>query len=179
MACIELRNARCSFQGCRVKGTGAFVSSTAGQATNVDVGLPEYDVGGVYDTNSEKFIGKYFKFEQPASRIKAQLQLNGSYFPQYLAGSDEWLEITRNSVDSSHFRDITPQYKSDYFVQCVRLNFPHSEKLRMLSGLDCRGVNIDCVVQTEGAGSLHNLTIFTESTSTLRIGKGREVQVIH
>eukprot|EP00965_Chrysotila_dentata_P127673 4221837-Pleurochrysis_carterae.AAC.1 len=115
-------------------------------------------------TNSEKYLGKYFKFEEPASGIKTQLQLNGSYYPQYLAGSDEWLEITRNSIDtsSSHFRDMTPhQYKDSYYVQCVRLNFPHSEKLRMLSGLDCRGVNLDGVVQTEGAGSSHNLTIFT------------------
>eukprot|EP00965_Chrysotila_dentata_P248965 6208639-Pleurochrysis_carterae.AAC.1 len=115
-------------------------------------------------------------------RRSISLQLNGSYYPQYLAGSDEWLEITRNSIDtsSSHFRDMTPhQYKDSYYVQCVRLNFPHSEKLRMLSGLDCRGVKLDGVVQTKGAGSSHNLTIFCESSSTLRIGKGREVQSIH
>eukprot|EP00965_Chrysotila_dentata_P082417 2720424-Pleurochrysis_carterae.AAC.1 len=79
------------------KGSGAFVSTAANTATSVDVGLPGYDTGGVLGTNSEKYIGKYFKFEEPASGIKVQLQLNGSYYPQYLAGSDEWLEITRNS----------------------------------------------------------------------------------
>ncbi|AUD57342.1 Major Capsid Protein, partial [Pleurochrysis sp. Polinton-like virus] len=164
------------------KGTGAFVSTTAGQATNVDVGIPGYDAGGTRYGGSERYIGKFFKFEEPGSGMKFQLQLNGSYYPQYLANSDEWLEISRNSIDSSssHFRDMSPhQYKSDYYVQCVRLNFPHSEKLRMLSGLDCRGVNLDGVVQSEGAGSSQNLTIWTESSSSLRIARGREIQVIH
>eukprot|EP00965_Chrysotila_dentata_P019402 645142-Pleurochrysis_carterae.AAC.1 len=78
-----------------------------------------------------------------------QIQLNGSYVPQYMASSDELLEITRNSIDTSsyRFRDsmTRDQYIKNYFVQCVRLNFPGSEKLRMLSGLDCRGVNLDGV----------------------------------
>eukprot|EP00965_Chrysotila_dentata_P130984 4330210-Pleurochrysis_carterae.AAC.2 len=56
------------------KGTCAFVSSTAGQATNVEVGLPGYNAGGVYDTNSERYIGKYFKLEEPATNIPASAE---------------------------------------------------------------------------------------------------------
>eukprot|EP00965_Chrysotila_dentata_P142850 4720327-Pleurochrysis_carterae.AAC.1 len=38
------------------KGPGAWVGATDGATTTtVDVGVPGYDQGGVYDTNSEKY----------------------------------------------------------------------------------------------------------------------------
>lgn len=160
------------------KKTGAFVASASNGATTSELGLPEYDTG-VFGTNSEKYIGKYFDFETPSADMNTQVQLNGAYIPQYKAGPEEWLELTRNSIPTDIKKDLTlDQYLSNYFVQCIRLNFPGSEDMRLLSGLDCRSVNLDGLVSTDNAGSGHYVTIFTESTSTLRIGLGRELQVV-
>ena len=68
---------------------GGFVSATAGGATNADVGKPTYDLGGVLDTNKEKYRGKYFNFAQPVANWGQQIQLNGAYFPQYSAQSGD------------------------------------------------------------------------------------------
>ena len=77
-------------QGHKIEG--AFVDTTSGAGTTtLDVGRPSFDVGGVLDTNNEKYKGRYFNFSQPVAwaspttEWKAQLQLNGAYMPQFSA----------------------------------------------------------------------------------------------
>ena len=73
------------------------------------------------------------------------------------------------------------QYINNYCVQVFRLNMPDSEYSRSLSGLDCRSVNLAGLVRTEGTGSSANLAIniFTEASSTIRVGAGRAIQVLN
>ena len=169
------------------KVAGGFVSATAGAATSVDVGLPQFDVGGVLDTNKEKYKGRYFNFSQPVAfgattAWKAQLQLNGSYFPQFSAGIEEWYGITKNSLEGSHkSKDMTlDQYRDNFCVQVARLNMPNSEFSRTLSGVDTRATNLQGIVRTENAGtSLNpNLSIFLETTEVLKISAGRSISVV-
>ena len=47
------------------KKAGAFVDDVSGQtAADIDIGKPQYDDGGVFDTNKEKYISNYFKFKE-------------------------------------------------------------------------------------------------------------------
>jgi hypothetical protein len=63
----------------------AFVDATAGAGkTDVDIGVPTYDIGGVLDTNKEKYRGKFFNFQQPVAGWGQQIQLNGSIFSAIL-----------------------------------------------------------------------------------------------
>jgi hypothetical protein len=99
-------------------------------------------------------------------------------------GQQGFLEIpmTRNSLQGA--RDAKnmslDQYLNNYCVQVFRLNMPDSEYSRSISGLDTRSVNLQGIVRTEGTVGSSNLAIsvFTESTSTLRVGAGRSIEVL-
>ena len=155
--------------------------ATGGNAT-VDLGKPQYDVGGVLGTNSEKYKSQYFNFVAPADNMKMQLQLNGAYLPQFSATLGALYGITRNSLEGAReAKEMSlDQYINNYCVQCFRLNLPDSEYSRTISGLDTRAVNLQGVVRTENTGGSSNLAIniFTEQTECLRVGAGRSIEVI-
>ena len=172
-------------QGHKVEGS--FVSTASGSYTGgFDVGVPQYDVGGVLDTNNEKYKGRYFNFSQPVlwsaptTEWKAQIQLNGAYMPQFSANAEELYGITRNSLEMSHkAKQMTlDQYRKNFCVQCFRLNMPNSEFSRTLSGVDSRATNLQGIVRTENAVSNSNLMIFAETTEVLKIAPGRSISVV-
>lgn len=166
---------------------GGFVNSAATflPATSFDAGIPTYDVGGVLDTNNEKYKGRYFNFSQPVpygttTNWTAQLQLNGAYYPQFQAGIEEWYGITKNSLEGSRkSRDMTlDQYRDNYCVQCARFNMPNSEFSRTLSGVDTRATNLQGIVATTNTSLSPNLSIFVETTEVLKISAGRSISVV-
>ena len=136
---------------------------------------------GVYGSHADKYISKVQKFEEPGSDLKYQLQLNGAYYPQFPASAEEMYQITKNSLMGPVKYDLTTeQLKNTNFVQCVRLNMPDSEFSRTISGLDTRSVSLNGYVNTS-QGTLNsdpNLMIFAECTSCLRVGSGRQMEVV-
>ena len=177
------------------KSSGAFVSDVANVATGTgnktDIGKPQFDVGGSLNTNKEKYVGRYFNFPEPVAHStaaesglgwKAQLQLNGAYYPQFAASLPQLYGITKNSVPGRKIKDMSMrQYQKNYCVQCYRLNLIDSEQQRLLSGLDTRSVNLQGILATQSRNGNPNVNvcIFTESTATLRIGAGRSVEIIN
>ena len=151
--------------------------------------LPTFDVGGVLDTNSEKYKGRYFNFVEPmrykaaaGSGLKwtAQLQLNGAYYPQFQATLPQLYQISKNSIQSRKCKTMSMrQYQKNYCVQCFRLNLVDSEQQRLISGLDTRSVNLQGILSTNQTNGNDNVCIFTESTATLRIGAGRSVEILN
>ena len=163
------------------KITGGFTSLTSSGTVDQDIGIPTYDIGGVLDTNKEKYRGKFFNFEQPVAGWGQQIQLNGAYFPQYSAQSGDTYQITKNSLNGNEkMKNMSlDQYLNNYCVACYRLNMPDSEYSRLISGLDTRAVNLAGIVKTTGTIPLNtNISIFTEQTEVLRVGAGRSVEVI-
>ena len=168
------------------KKEGAYIAGTYATdaakvlGTNVDLGLPQYDAGGVLDTNCEKYKAAYFNFTAPAENMTMQLQLNGAYLPQFSANLGELYGMTKNSLMGSRdAKDISfKQYLENYCVQCFRLNMPDSEYSRSMSGLDTRAVNLQGIVSTILAGSNSTINIFTEQTEVLRVGAGRAIEII-
>ena len=169
------------------KKEGGYIMGAIATGANatVDVGLPQYDVGGVLDTNCEKYKSQYFNFAAPQENMTLQMQLNGAYMPQFSANLGELYGITQNSLMGA--RDAKnmsfDQYINNYCVQCFRLNLPDSEYSRSISGLDTRAVNLQGIVKTENSaagGGRDNLgiNIFTESTECLRVGAGRAIEII-
>ena len=168
---------------------GSYISvadqTASPSGTTIDLGISQYDVGGVLNTDTEKYKSKYFNFAAPQPNMTMQLQLNGAYMAQFPADIATLYGITKNSLMGN--KTLThmsyDQYINNHFVTCFRLNLPDSEYSRMLSGLDTRAVNLQGIVATVGSasgGGRDNLAIniFTESTETLRIGAGRTIQVI-
>ncbi len=169
------------------KGLGA-ASVTAITPSGV-VGLSKY--GGRYGTGAvEKYISHFQEFSEPGAdgALTYQLQLNGAYYPQFAADTYTMYQITKNSLVGPVKYDLTnEQLRNTNFVQCVRLNMPDSEFSRTISGLDTRSVSLNGYVITAGtlsaggpagAAGSPDLMIFCECTSTLRVGAGRQLEVI-
>ena len=165
------------------KKAGAFLDDAAGDtAADIDVGRPTYDIGGVLGTNEEKYLSKYFKFQQVLADAAVpayhQLQVNSASVPAYRMTTPEALSMTFGAVDGEKNKMLTlDQYKKDCFVQCYRFCLPESDYNRLASGLDTRSVSAMGSVETEGIGSC-NLTMFAECTAELRIGSGRAIEII-
>ena len=142
------------------------------------------DYGGVHGTGAtEKYITEYQRFKEPnaaGQNLKYQLQLNGAMYPQYMADTEDMYQITKNSLPGPIKYGLTKQQLSDsYFVQCVRLNMPDSEMTRQLSGLDTRSVSLNGYVNTTGTlAEDPNLLNFAECSSSLRVGAGRQLEII-
>lgn len=170
-----------------VPGYSAALGLNAGATTAAS--LSKY--GGKFGTGAvEKYISSFQRFAEPADDgvLTYQLQLNGAYYPQFAADAYTMYQITKNSLMGSCGHDLTnEQYRFTNFVQCVRLNMPDSEFSRTISGLDTRSVSLNGYVNTTGTlkadgpgGTAGNpdLMIFCETTSTLRVGAGRQLEII-
>jgi len=165
------------------KVSGAFVDdTTGGTAADVDIGVPEFDIGGNFDYNSEKYVGQYVNFTEPPSNSKNlyQFQLNGAYYPQFRATFEEMNQISKNSVNKSgkmcNYSLFTA--KANYSVQCIRLNMPESEYGRLISGLDTRSVSLNGYYTMDNVQAARTVNLFCECSSTLRIGAGRMIEVV-
>jgi hypothetical protein len=174
-----------------VKGhkiAGACVSTATGSYTGgFDIGKPQYDIGGNLFGNDELYTTAYFDFSEVATRGSAsvaptfQLQLNGAYIPTFKATVEELWQIAKNSVPKYHSGKSMyislDQYRNDYFGFCFRLNLP-SDDVRVASGLDTRSVALQGYLNSTGLASTTNMMIFAETTSQLRIGAGRQMNVV-
>jgi hypothetical protein len=164
------------------KEAGAFTASAAAGSPIQDIGAPAFDIGGVMDYNSEKYLTKFVDFPEVPSSTKAlyQFQLNGAYYPQFRATFEEMSQISKQSVNYSGKK---PSYslhtaKTNYAVQCIRLNMPESEYGRLISGLDTRSVSLNGYYNMDNVSSARTLNLFAECSSTLRIGSGKMLEVV-
>ena len=162
---------------------GGFVCSTSNFSTGaaVEVGLPEYDRGGVPGISDEKYVSKYHdcSIESDAT---IQLQLNGSLTPGFPASVPEWLEISRNAVEPIPGGEIPvkslDQYRSNFAVLCHRLTLPGAG-VREIAGVDSRGINLSGSMNTTNVGQNKNVVLFLEHTSVLQIGQNRTFAVVN
>ncbi len=162
-----------------VPGYSTAAGQTAGGLTPAHLSV----YGGMYGTGAqEKYLTAYQRFTEPGTdgALKYQLQLNGAYYPQYPASMEDMYQITKNSLPGPVKYELTKeQLRDSYFVQCVRLNMPDSEFSRTISGLDTRSVSLNGYVNTTGTLTADsNLMIFAECTSSLRVGAGRQIEII-
>lgn len=169
---------------------GAFTSTIPIAATNatanavaVDVGIPQFDSGGVYSTRTEKYIPSFFCFTETLTGntpAKYQFQLQGTLIPQAEAGTEEMYAMSCNAMQGYHIeQDMTlQQYRDNYMVQAIRLNLPDSEYSRELSGIDTRGISLDGVYKTSGLDTSTNVVVYCEVSSTIRLGSQRSLEVV-
>ena len=173
------------------KIAGAFTSSittpSAAGATvaelTVDIGKPQYDLGGSLETNKEKYNIKAFNFVEPLLSGQTvsnyQLQINSANYPAYKLTVPEAYALTMNSIDVYDKTRVMSldQYRDNYFVQCYRFCLPESDYSRLASGLDTRATSAQCAIVTENVTTSTPCFIFAEVTSELRVAN-RAIEVI-
>jgi hypothetical protein len=172
------------------KIAGAFVSpatiatTLSGGAINQDMGKPQYDIGGTYNTNSERYVARYFNFEErnatpTTTPTTFQLQINSANYPAYKLTVPEVYALTMNSIDIyDKSRPMSlDQYRKNFFVQCYRFDLPESSYSRVASGLDSRSSSSQCAMVTENMTADTTCFMFCECTSELRVAN-RAIEVI-
>lgn len=164
-------------------GKVAYVYNAAGDTSTeygVTVGRPLFEDP---QFNGEKWIAKAFDFPKPpintGSSYGAQFNINGTLYPQYLGTAGDWLAITCDAMEQSE-NQIRCQawWDNHQFINAVRLNLPGSDKLRIISGLDTRSINLSGMFSTTGVEGSRALTLIAEYTSCLRIGSGLQLSLI-
>jgi len=170
--------------GAPVKVAG-YKDGGATTAEGTDLGKPSYDAGGVLDTNKEKYLGKYYNFKEVLSGTNPatfQFKFNGALMPQFGATTEDMYQITKNSVfqpgEGALHEWSLDQYRNNYFGQCIRLNLPDSEAGREISGLDTRGVSLNAYLDTKNLADDIQVLIVCECSSSLRVGQGRQLNLI-
>jgi hypothetical protein len=187
------KTANASAAACQVvaghKIAGAFTSATSAgasytQIVTQDVGKPQYDIGGTYNTNSERYVARYFNFEEvntapTTSFTTFQLQINSANYPAYKLTIPEVYALTMNSIDIyDKSRMMTlDQYRKNFFVQCYRFDLPESSYSRVASGLDTRSSSAQCALVTEGITAATPCFMFCECDSELRVAN-RAIELI-
>lgn len=161
------------------KETGAFVDTAAGAGTTtLDIGKPEFDVGGNFDYNKERYQVAIQDFPEPAGNPLYQFQINNAYLPTFKATWEQMYGITKSSILGKYqTKHGLYTMKQNYSVQCVRLNLPMSEGTRLMSGLNTAGISMNGYYNIDGASSPPTVVIFCEATSVLQIGANRQIQV--
>ena len=161
------------------KQTGAFAAPTTGTSPTVDIGAPQFDIGGTLDYNKERLTTAAFDFPTPSgTALTYQFQLNGAYVPQFRATFEEMYQISCNSVNGATQNKVgLKTMKSNLNVQCVRLNLPESEYGRLVSGLNTRSVSLNGYYNISGLSANPTVNLFAECTSTLMIGSGRQLSI--
>ena len=169
------------------KLAGAFTSATTSPGNlNLivqDIGKPQYDIGGSFNTNEEKYVARAFNFVEPLLSGQTvsnyQLQINSANYPAYKLTVPEAYTLTMNSIDVyDKSRMVTlDQYRDNYFVQCYRFCLPESDYSRLSSGLDTRATSAQCALVTENVTTSTPCFLFAEVTSELRVAN-RAIEVI-
>ncbi|AYR04631.1 major capsid protein [Chrysochromulina parva virophage Moe] len=152
---------------------------------NVDIGKPQYDLGGTYNTNSERYVSRYFNFEEvnaspTTTPTTFQLQINSANYPAYKLTIPEVYTLTMNSIDIyDKSRMMTlDQYRKNFFVQCYRFDLPESSYSRVASGLDTRASSAQCALVTENITASTPCFMFCECDSELRVAN-RAIELIN
>jgi hypothetical protein len=135
------------------------------------------------------FNFKNFANTSTTAPFRWQFTINNAAHPQYLATEIEGLSqlvICENKVfmDSPGCQiGSLSEYRNNKFVVAIRLNHPidGETKNKYLSGYDTRGVNSQIVWTFQNmpnAPTQYSAFITVETTSTLKVGAGRQLQLI-
>ena len=133
-------------------------------------------------TGLEQYRGAWETFGLPSSDLTLQCSVNNSFLPQAPVNAAQALALTEIATGSKGGRDTTMLGKlTTDFCNCFSFAFDEGDSSRVSSGLDCRGSQVSCTLQTTGAldGGSWDSFIVCEQSSELRISVGRSISTVH
>lgn len=119
-----------------------------------------------------------------------QFQVNNVAVPQFRAGRDEAYALTLNALGLSQSVDggiddlITSAsvWNKNFWVASTRLDCPTDPDERYVSGLNSLGTNCQISFDTTagyGMSNISNCLMFAKTTSTLRVGAGKNIELVN
>jgi hypothetical protein len=131
----------------------------------------------------EVYRGAWETFGLPSTELTLQCSINNSFLPQAPVNASQALCLTEIAAGYKTVKDTTLLGKlTTDFVNCFSFCFDEGDSSRVASGLDCRGQQVACTLQTTGSfdiGPSWDSFIVCEQSSELRISVGRSISVVH
>ena len=160
---------------------GAGAIAITGHPTSTNATSSIENVAGA-DYSDEKYTSRFFNFKEFNDGQTVQVQMNGSVYPNFQAGAEDWLYITKKSLEhppSCEMNYGLRSFKDNYNIYCARFNLEGSEQDRVFSGLDTRGLSLNSFIKIQnGGGTPKPLLVLMELHSSLIVKPGQMVEVI-
>tara|TARA_R110002072_G_scaffold62530_5_gene156350 strand:+ start:4404 stop:5822 length:1419 start_codon:yes stop_codon:yes gene_type:complete len=147
-------------------------------------GYQENRVETVHATGLEKYVAPAFTFCALGQSNSIFLSINNTNVPQYPLPFAEVPAYTcSNLQDGEYFPEKLTmlEFATVRNVFCTRLNVPHAEGNRQISGLDTRNSNVLMKINTQGSlftGHTVDSMCFMECTSSMMVSPGRQCVVV-
>ena len=190
-------------------GTGGFngvkgVVQTVGYnntllASGSNVGAITKELG-VPATNGTDFESAFFTMTAPVKDANAEdhsamtkigeldpqlnILINSVSYPAYNCPLQQWYDIKKScwNVKRSKSESLAEYYTNKFDIG-YRFDLPDSSALRLMSGLNLKSSNSQIAVQLTGNTSTattdDNIVIWMESDAILRVGAGKQSQILN
>ena len=147
----------------------------------------------------------YFSFSSRGA-TNFQFQVNNTTYPNYASpNAREWFQLTKLAIGdqgnmlAGSYPATQAQYLDNYFVFATSLEHQTDGDERFVSGIDTRGASASCMFKSSGPGTnyvdgtghvpasdgdfgwddgTHQVVVFAELTSLLRIMANKVVEII-
>ena len=110
--------------------------------------------------------------------------INSVKQPSYNCKASGWYDATKSGWGVSRTKSNSlAEFMLHRFSICQRLDLPDSKALRVMSGLNLKASNANLTLEVTGnasaATTVDNVLVFLAASNILRVGIGKQVQILH
>ena len=139
-----------------------FTGSAPIKAANLDGGVPKAD-------QLEPFLN---------------FSINSVKQPSYNCKASGWYDATKSGWGVSRTKSNSlAEWMLHRFSICQRLDLPDSKALRVMSGLNLKASNANLTLEVTGnqtgATTTDNVLVYLASSNIMRVGVGKQIQILH
>lgn len=121
-----------------------------------------------------------------ASTLEPMLNfsINSVKMPSYNCKASGWYDLTKSGWGVSRTKSnlLAEWYQHRYSI-CQRLDLPDSKQLRVMSGLNLKASNANLTLEVTGnhsaATTTDNVLVYLASSNIMRVGLGKQIQILH
>jgi len=122
------------------------------------------------------------KAAQPEPNLN--FSVNSVQMPSYNCKASGWYDATKSGWGVSRTKSNSlAEFMLHRFSICQRLDLPDSKALRVMSGLNLKASNANLTLEVtgnnSGATTVDNVLVFLASTNIMRVGIGKQIQILH
>lgn len=112
------------------------------------------------------------------------LSVNSVKMPSYNCKASGWYDATKSGWGVSRTKSNSlAEFMLHRFSICQRLDLPDSKQLRVMSGLNLKASNANLTLEVTGnasaATTVDNVLVFLASSNIMRVGLGKQIQILH
>lgn len=110
--------------------------------------------------------------------------INSVKMPSYNCKASSWYNLTKSGwgISRTKSNSLGEWYQHRYNI-CQRLDLPDSKQLRVMSGLNLKASNANLTLELTGnhsaATSEDNVLVYLASSNLMRVGIGKQIQILH